>query len=115
MAQSLSEGRLPEAMEPVWRAFQEFEAPDYGPEGVDAFRRYIRTGDMADLLRTGELRLWRDWKGRVLRGVLALRETGSRQSHISLLFADRAWQRQGIGRAYWPRHKPAVGKRAARS
>lgn len=115
MVQPLTESQLPEAMELVWRVFQEFEAPDYGPEGADAFRRYIRTGDMADRLRSGELRLWGDWKGRILRGVLALRESGPRQSHISLLFADRAWQRQGIGRVYWPRHKPAVGKRAARS
>lgn len=89
MVQSFTESHLPEAMELVWRVFQEFEAPDFGPEGVDAFRRYIRAEDMADRLRSGELRLWGDWKGRVLQGVLALRETGSQQSHISLLFVDR--------------------------
>ena len=99
MVQLLTESQLPEAMELVWRVFQEFEAPDYSPEGVATFRQYIQIEAMADRFRSGELRLWGDWKGCVLRGVLALRESDPQQSHISLLFVDRPWQRQGIGRA----------------
>ena len=35
--QKLREPELPAAVELCWRVFQKFEAPDYSPEGVEAF------------------------------------------------------------------------------
>ena len=37
----LTETQKPAAMELAWRVFQEFEAPEYAPEGVQAFHDYI--------------------------------------------------------------------------
>ena len=34
-------GELPAAMDLCWRVFLEFEAPEYPPEGVEAFRAYL--------------------------------------------------------------------------
>ena len=93
MIEELSRDRLPQAMELVWRVFQEFEAPEYAPEGVETFRQYIRAEDMAIRVQSGDLRLWGDWGDGDLRGVLALRAR-----HISLLFVDKRWHRQGIAR-----------------
>ena len=38
----LREPELPAAMDLCWRVFQEFEAPDYAPEGVEAFHEIGR-------------------------------------------------------------------------
>lgn len=29
----------------VWRVFSEFEAPDYGAEGINTFRDFINNGE----------------------------------------------------------------------
>lgn len=34
-------GELPAVMDLCWRVFLEFEAPEYPPEGVEAFRAYL--------------------------------------------------------------------------
>lgn len=82
------------AMELAWRVFQEFEAPDYGPEGVPAFRAYITDPAVSDLTVYGA------FSGENLIGMLAVQEKGS---HIALFFVDPVWHRQGVGRALFRR------------
>lgn len=81
------------AMELAWRVFQEFEAPDYGPEGVPAFRAYITDPAVTDLTAYGA------FSGENLIGMLAVREG----PHIALFFVDPVWHRQGVGRALFRR------------
>ncbi|MFV0402109.1 MAG: GNAT family N-acetyltransferase [Oscillospiraceae bacterium] len=85
---------LREAMELVWDVFEEFEAPDYSPAGVDEFQQYIDQKAMGERLLCGELLLWGAFDEEELVGVLALRPPG----HISLLFVDKKHHRQGIAR-----------------
>lgn len=90
---SLPPGALNEALALVERVFMEFEAPEYPPEGVAEFLAYIEKGHIAGMLESGQMRLWCCRAGGRLVGVLA-----ACGLHISLLFVDPAYHRQGIAR-----------------
>lgn len=92
----LAEPDLKAALELVWKVFLEFEAPDYTPEGIEEFRRYIGLEPMREMLRKKELQMWGCFNpaGEVL-GVIASRAP----CHISLLFVHRDYHRRGIARA----------------
>lgn len=79
----------------VWQVFQRFEAPEYPPQGVEAFRSFLE--DRQGLL---SLVAWAAWEGEELIGVLASRREGS---HICLCFVREDFHRQGIGRSLWER------------
>ena len=86
--QRLQEPELPAAIDLCWRVFLEFEAPDYTPEGVDAFHNYISNTEQVKYLTA-----YGAWENRHLQGVLA-----AEGSHIALFFVDPVAHRQGIGR-----------------
>ena len=86
-------GELPAAMDLCWRVFLEFEAPEYPPEGVEAFRAYL-----SDIEQVNHLTLFGAWEGQELLGVLA-----AEGSHIALFFVDPAFHRQGISGGGRPR------------
>lgn len=88
-------GILTQAMGLVRDVFNEFEAPEYPPEGVREFMDYIQPNAMAARIRRGGLLVWGLWQCGALAGVLALRPPG----HISLLFVHKAYHRQGMARA----------------
>ena len=95
----IREPELPAAMDLCWRVFQEFEGPDYAPEGVEAFHAYISDTEQAKhLIGFGA------WEGQHLLGVLA-----AEGSHIALLFVDPAFHRQGIGRKLFQAYQAAGG------
>ena len=84
----IREPELPAAMDLCWRVFLEFEAPDYPPEGVEAFYTYVSNTEQVN-----HLTVFGAWEDRNLLGVLA-----GAGSHIALFFVDPAVHRQGIGR-----------------
>ena len=84
----MREPELPEAVDLCWRVFLEFEAPDYAPEGVDAFYAYISNTEQVK-----HLTIFGAWEHQHLQGVLAAEE-----SHIALFFVDPVIHRQGTGR-----------------
>lgn len=43
-------GELPAAMDLCWRVFLEFEAPEYPPEGVEAFDAYLANAEQVNSL-----------------------------------------------------------------
>lgn len=96
VALSPGDPRLLPALDLVWRVFQEFEAPDYSPEGIEEFGAYIRPDNIRQGLETGALRLWVRLEGEGVVGVLA-----TRGCHISLLFVDASFHRRGIARALY--------------
>lgn len=89
----LSKEEKTSAMDLCWRVFLEFEAPDYPPQGVAAFRSYIEDAKAVDALTvlgafdSGEL-----------TGVL-----GAEENHVALFFVDPAYHRRGVGRALFER------------
>lgn len=93
------EPELPAAMDLCWRVFQEFEAPDYPPEGVEAFYTYISNTEQVKRLTA-----FGAWEGQHLLGVLA-----AEGDHIALFFVDPAVHRQGIGRRLFQTYLAAGG------
>ena len=86
-------------MDLCWRVFQEFEAPDYPPEGVEAFYTYISNTEQVKRLTA-----FGAWEGQHLLGVLA-----AEGDHIALFFVDPAVHRQGIGRRLFQTYLAAGG------
>lgn len=84
----LSDSEVATALELTWKVFMEFEAPDYSQEGIDEFR-----GFLTNHVEMEKLRFYGAFSGESMVGVLAMR-----QSHISLLFVEKEFHRQGIAR-----------------
>ncbi len=78
------------AMELVLDVFMLFVAPDYGLEGIETFKAFIRNNDQLE-----EHKIYGAYEGNELVGVTALKNDGK---HIALFFINEKWQRQGIGR-----------------
>ena len=85
----LSPENIPAALELCWQVFLEFEAPEYPPEGVAAFR-----ANLDDPERTRQLKFYGAFDGERLVGVLCMRAP----QHIGGFFVDAAYHRRGIGR-----------------
>lgn len=86
--------QLEEAMALVRRVFMAFEAPEYPPEGVEAFLDYIAMPGVQTLVDQGRLTVWSAQHATELVGVVAMRPP----CQISLLFVDPAYHRQGIAK-----------------
>ena len=89
----LRPGELNAALELAWDTYLRFEAPDYGPEGVETFRRdIIENKSFHEACLSGENRMWGAFDGEKLVGLFAMRG----KSHIVLVFTHHAYHRQGI-------------------
>ncbi len=86
---------LAEALGLVWDVFLEFEAPEYCEEGIAEFKHYIEPDAIREKLGKGELQMWACIDDDRVTGVIALRAP----CHISLLFVDKRYHRQGTARA----------------
>lgn len=81
------------AMELVWRTFLRFEAPEYSEEGRNAFLEFISGDKLYQMFLIGEYPMWVALDGDKIVGVATIRT----RKHISLLFVDEEYHRQGIG------------------
>ncbi len=79
-----------QAMKLVMDVFQEFEAPEYAPEGIKTFREYIENEEVINALD-----MYGAWADNKMVGVIASKNEGS---HISLFFVDGKYHQRGIGR-----------------
>lgn len=87
---------LETALELAMDTFMRFEAPDYGPEGVDAFRRdIIENPQFLEDCKNGQNRIWGAFDGETLVGIFGMRG----KSHICLVFTHQKYHRQGIATA----------------
>lgn len=78
----------------VWRTFLKFEAPDYSKEGIKSFQDFITDPVLHRMFILGEYQIFvAVCKGKIL-GMISLRD----RTHISLLFVDKQYHKQGIGR-----------------
>lgn len=82
----------------VFRVFDEFVAPDFPPEGVEEFLRYIQPDVLRQRSATNHFALLAELGDEVV-GVIELRDC----EHISLYFVDRAHMGRGIGNELWRR------------
>lgn len=75
----------------VWKAFQQFKAPDYTEATAVEFRKSVLNEDYLK-----QLDFYGAFDAEKLIGMLAVRRGGN---HIALFFVDGDYQRQGIGSA----------------
>ena len=85
----LTREEIPVALELCWRVFLAFEAPEYSPEGIAAFRASLDNPQ-----RNRQMDFYGAFDGETLVGVLSMRAP----QHIGGFFVDAAYHRRGIGR-----------------
>ena len=85
-----------EALDLAMATYLEFEAPDYGPEGVTTFRRDIYDNEaFRAACLDGTNRMWGALDGEHIIGLMAMRG----ENHIVLVFTHRDYHRQGVASA----------------
>lgn len=90
---------LPDALELVWRVFEQFEAPGYAPEGIEEFKAFIWPEAIRENFAGGRFWMWGCLQDDRVLGVIAARLP----AHVNLLFVDPEYHRQGIARALFDR------------
>ncbi|GAA0741826.1 GNAT family N-acetyltransferase [Clostridium oceanicum] len=90
----LQKNEIKNALDLVWRVFQEFEAPDYSKQGIEEFRKFMSYNSIIEKIDKGELYFWGCIDTDELTGVIATRGT----NHICMLFVDKKYHRRGIAR-----------------
>ena len=84
-----------EAMTLAWQTFLRFEADVYTPEGVENFENFVTDSTLYRMFIMGNYQLFVAVMRNRIVGMITLRDS----THISLLFVDERYHRQGIGRA----------------
>lgn len=79
----------------AWKTFLKFEAGDYSEEGIRRFEDFITDTTLHRMFLMGSYQMFVALDEKRIVGMLTLRGN----SHISLLFVDENYHRQGIGRA----------------
>lgn len=90
----MTKSELPQAVELTLRVFDEFEAPEYPPQGVQTFHNI-----MADEPFLNQICIYGAFDESAgpsakLVGIIATRNNGN---HITLFFVDKNYHRKGIG------------------
>lgn len=85
----LQEKQIKEALDLVWKVFNEFESPEYSQEGIDEFRNFLDDKD-----KISQLTIYGAFENQKIVGVIAMRK-----KHISLFFVKKEHHRKGIGKA----------------
>jgi len=83
-----------DAMALAWKTFLRFEADVYTPEGVKNFQNFITYSTLHRMFIMGAYQLFVALDHSKVIGMITLRDS----THISLLFVDEMYHRQGIGR-----------------
>ena len=81
----------------VWSVFEEFEAYQYSAEGVREFQNYIDYYSIKRLLDKSETKMWGCFHNGNIIGTIFT----ERPNHISLLFVDKRYHRQGVARSLY--------------
>ena len=79
----------PAALELAWKVFEEYESPDYSPEGTEEFRKCLKD----ESYRAGMV-YYGAFDGDRLAGLLGIR---AEKRHICFFFVDGVYHRRGIG------------------
>lgn len=79
----------------IWKTFLKFEACDYSEEGIRNFYEFITDVNLYHAFLQGRYQLLVALEGGRVIGAASLRNG----NHLSLLFVDEEYHRQGIGRA----------------
>lgn len=83
------------AMKLAWDTFVKFDAPDYCEEGIRNFHKFVNDDMLRNMFLAGHYQLFVAVEGSKIVGMLSIRD----KKHISLLFVDSNYHRNGIATA----------------
>jgi GNAT superfamily N-acetyltransferase len=85
------------AMALALEVFMEFEAPDYGPAGVETFKKdIVENREYLEGARQGLCPIYGAFDGEKMVALMGMR---SSKTHINLVFTKKEYHRKGIARA----------------
>ena len=88
---------IEEALALAWEVFEQFEVPDYPPEGAETFRRDIIDNiTFREKCAVGECPIYAAFDGDKIVGIMGMR---SSKTHINLVFTKKEYHHQGIATA----------------
>lgn len=90
-----TEDEWEKAMATAWKSFNKFVAPEYSELGVREFYDFISDNGIYKMFLAGEYKLWVAVADGEIVGMISIRS----KRHISLLFVDGKYHKQGVGRA----------------
>lgn len=86
-----------EAIALAFEVFMQFEAPDYSPEGVNAFKcDIVENEEFIDGCKQGIRPIYAAFDGDKIIGIMGMRPN---KTHISLAFVKKEYHRQGVATA----------------
>ena len=86
-----------EALALAWEVFEQFEVPDYPPEGAATFRMDIIDNPVfREKCAAGECPIYAAFDGDKIVGIMGMR---SSKTHINLVFTKKEYHHQGIASA----------------
>lgn len=90
----INAGEVGEALSLALEVFLEFEAPDYRPEGVAAFKRdIVQNDEFISNCRQGICPIYAAFDAGKMIGMMGMR---SNRTHINLVFTRKEYHRQGV-------------------
>lgn len=85
------------AMALALEVFMQFEAPDYGPAGVETFKKdIVENPEYLENARRGICPIYGAFDGDKLVSLMGMR---SNRTHINLMFTKKEYHRRGLARA----------------
>ena len=85
------------AMALALEVFMQFEAPDYGPLGVESFKKdIVENPEYLENARKGVCPIYGAFDGDTIVALMGMR---SSKTHINLVFTKKEYHRKGIARA----------------
>ena len=82
------------AMNMIWKTFMKFEGPEYTSEGIRNFLDFITDEDLFHSFLQGKYLMLVATDGAQIIGAASVRDG----NHLSLLFVDERYHRQGVGK-----------------
>ena len=93
----INSDEVEEALALALDVFMQFEAPDYGPEGVDSFKRdIIENEEFIDKCKQGIYPIYAAFDGNKIIGIIGMRPD---KAHIMLVFTKKEYHRRGVATA----------------
>lgn len=84
-----------DTMTMVWKTFLKFEGQDYTEEGIRSFFEFVTDEELYSRFLAGNYQVLVALDGERIIGMASVRNI----NHLSLLFVDEEYHRQGVGRA----------------
>lgn len=83
-----------EAIALVWEVFMQFEAPDYKPEGIDAFKGdIVENREFISKCQQGIYPIYAAFDKDKMIGIMGMRQN---RTHINMAFVRKEYHRQGV-------------------